>query len=80
MWKVISSACRKVKRLLVSWYGKCIFKVGTPEKPLALVPKSKVVWTDTSVEVKAEDHDTFTKSNVVPSTIFVMDVLNDFNL
>ena len=80
MRKLTESTCNKGKMLLISCDEKCIVKVGTPVKPLALVPKSKTCCITTSVEVKAADHDEFAKSNIVPSTMLVIDIQNDLNL
>ena len=75
--KVIVNACNKDKMLLISCDDKCKVKLGIPGNPLDLVPNIKVGWIDKPVEVKATDHDTCFKINVVPSAMFVTDVLND---
>ena len=75
--KFIVSACNKDKMLLASCNEKFLVKVGRPDKSLSLVPKIKVGWIATSVGVKAADHDTFIKSNDVPSAMFAIDAPND---
>ena len=66
--------------MLISYNDKYTVKVGEPGNLLALVPKSKVGWMATNAEARAEDHDVFVKSNVVPTVCFLIDTPDNFNL
>ena len=80
MRKVIENSHNKDKMLLISCYYKCAVKAGLHCNPLALVPKIKPGWIATSVKLKAVNHGTFIKSNVVPCTMFIIDISNYCNL
>ena len=66
--------------LIISYDKKCTVKAEIPRNTLARVPKSKACSIATSVEIKTADRDSFMRSNVAPSTIFIINIPNDYNL
>ena len=78
--QVVVTLFPKEHTTCISLDDKCIVKMAPPGVPLALMSKTKPAWASIDVEIKAEDHDTSIKSNLVPSVIFDIEIQEEASL
>ena len=78
--KVLVKCFDKNHTTMLSCEDKYNVKIGASGFPLALFPKTKVGQVEEAVEVIAANHDTFTKSNFVPTVTFHIDMPKNPNL